>query len=120
MKIVIARLFWLLAILSFTPMALAHTGLSSSVPENNQQMQKAPEQLQLTYSGPVRLARVELRGPDGVRQDLDISEQREVSTSFALALPDNLVLGKHTARWTILGEDGHTMAGVVSFTIQGP
>ena len=103
----------------FAPITLAHTGLSSSLPENNQVLDSSPEQLELVFSAPVLLARIELRDPSGGRVDLDISSHTETADSFAVDLPDDLPAGKYTARWTVLGEDGHTMAGALSFTIQG-
>jgi|MEHZ01.4.fsa_nt_MEHZ011048219.1_4 hypothetical protein len=116
----IFRLFLLsLTLTIFAPIALAHTALSSSLPENNQVLDSSPEQLELVFSGQVRLARIELSAPTGEREDLDLTLHTETSDSFAVDLPDDLPAGKYTARWTILGEDGHTMAGALSFTIQG-
>jgi methionine-rich copper-binding protein CopC len=108
-----------LALTLFAPITLAHTGLSSSLPENNQVLDSSPEQLEMVFSGPVLMARVELRDPSGGRIDLDISGYTETAESFSVDLPDDFPAGKYTARWTVLGEDGHTMAGALSFTIQG-
>lgn len=116
----ISTLFLLsLTLILFAPDTLAHTGLSVSVPENNQVLEVAPEQLELVFSGSVLLVRIELRDPMGERVDLDISAFTETAESFAVDLPEDLLVGKYTARWTIFGEDGHTMAGALSFTIQG-
>lgn len=115
----IFRLFLLsLTLTLFAPIALAHTALSSSLPENNQVLDRSPQQLEMVFSGSVLLVRIELRDPTGEREDLDISGHTETADSFAVDLPDDLPAGKYTARWTILGEDGHTMAGALSFTIQ--
>lgn len=97
----------------------AHTGLSSSAPENNQVLSTAPEQIELIFSGPVLLARIEFRDSRGERVDLDVSAYTQAAENFVVDLPDDLSAGKYTSRWTVLGEDGHTMVGALSFTIEG-
>lgn len=96
---------------------LAHTKLSSSVPEADAVIQNAPEELVLSYGDAVNLVKLTLNDGNEKAVGIDFKPAAKPATTFKLPLP-NLEAGQYTARWTALGADGHMLQGSFSFTLQ--
>ena len=93
---------------------LAHAGLKSSVPKNNQQLTKLPKSLMLQFDKPVRLIKVELHDQNDTKISLNYKMTKILSEQFSIPLP-KLKYGHFTVQWTALGEDMHKMSGHFSF-----
>lgn len=97
--------------------ALAHTKLSSSVPEAGTVIQHAPEELVLSYGDPVNLVKLTLNDGKEEAVGINFKPAAKPATTFKLPLP-TLDAGQYTAKWTALGADGHMLQGSFSFTLQ--
>jgi methionine-rich copper-binding protein CopC len=89
--------------------------LAASTPSDGAVLAAAPRTLALTFSHPVVLQTVAITGPNGpVRATF--RRPGAAAASYAIALPA-LGAGAYEANWTANGQ-GHSMNGVVRFTVQ--
>ena len=95
---------------------LAHTGIKSTFPANEQSLTEAPTQLTLTFSGPVRLMKVLMSNSEAEALDIEFKPTAQANKSFDVALPD-LEKGQYLVSWVSMGKDGHKMKGDFSFTV---
>jgi copper transport protein len=107
-----------------TPVAAwAHAELLSSNPGYGDRLSTAPAELRLEFSGAMDLtgARLGLQRRGGAAMALDhpalASPDRR---AVAIPLPPHLGDGAYTLVWYFLGNDGHLMAGEVSFDVGAP
>ena len=96
--------------------ASAHISLTQSAPANEAMLMQSPEQLALTFSGEVRLAKVLLTDSDNQPVDFSFKPSAKPSIEFSWSLP-RLSKGKYTAKWIALGGDGHKMTGTFNFMV---
>ncbi|PWD50802.1 copper resistance protein CopC [Serinibacter arcticus] len=108
----LVALTWLT--LASAPPAAAHDTLVASTPAADENLDSAPAELVLTFSGDVLDvgAEVLLTGPDGEHRSVPSVTDGVVTT----ALPD-LPVGHYDARWRVVSEDGHPISGIVPFSI---
>ncbi|WP_181389837.1 copper resistance CopC family protein [Leucothrix pacifica] len=106
------------SLLTLSASALAHTGIKSTYPANEQMLEAAPKQLTLNFGASVRLMKVILM--DGEHKDLNIGfkPKAEAGTSFKIAVPE-IEVGEYMVSWTTMGKDGHKMSGDFSFMVHG-
>lgn len=104
--------------LALSAPALAHTGIKSTSPSNEQILEAAPKQLSLNFNAPVRLMKVTLT--DSERKDLKIGFKPSsvANTSFNVAIP-KMPVGEYLVSWVSMAKDGHKMTGDFSFIVQG-
>ena len=102
MKKYIAILFAAMTSMS----VLAHTGLTSSM----------PEMLEVTFDDSVRLVNLLLVNSKEETIEIDFAPTMDASETFSYALP-SLAPDTYKASWTIMGEDGHKMKGDFSFMV---
>jgi methionine-rich copper-binding protein CopC len=95
--------------------ALAHTELAATVPEDKATIEKAPKDLQLTFSEPVRLTALTLQLDGAPKQSLG-PLPAATTEDFAIALPA-LTDGHYVVTWRALSEDTHVMNGEFMFAI---
>jgi methionine-rich copper-binding protein CopC len=100
--------------LSFS--ASAHISLKQSSPENSAMLMQSPEQLTLTFSGEVRLAKVVINDTDNQAVNFNFKPSTKAASNFSWPLP-NLEKGNYTVRWIALGGDGHKMSGTFDFML---
>ena len=99
--------------------ALAHNSLGSSNPVNGEVMAQSPSFWTLAFVKDVPLATAsgEIVGNDGVRRTLASpiygATKKEIVFTFPTALE-----GAITARWRLVGTDGHVITERVNFTVQ--
>lgn len=98
------------------PVAFAHSDLVSSDPEDGAQLDRAPQEIVLTFSEPLLpdFVRVIVTNPDGEIGDLIITG---VDGPTAVAKwPQNLVPGDWTVTYRVVSQDGHPVEGSISFS----
>ncbi len=102
--------------------ALADVELSSASPGPDETIVGTPEELVITFSGPIDPGRssVLVVGPDGSTVAEGGSEDvSEDATTMTVALPP-LDPATYEVRWTAVATDGHVSRDTYSFTIEAP
>lgn len=98
--------------------AAAHNELESTSPAAGETLAVAPTTWTLTFisSVPLDSASAEVVRADGSRADLGAPVHGAIDRSIVFALPADLT-GAVTARWRLVGTDGHVISGRVPFTV---
>ena len=98
--------------------ASAHNALSTSNPASGAVLTKSPATWSLTFTGnvPPESASAEFIASNGVRTALPAPTQGATTKEIVFALPPDLN-GPITARWRLVGTDGHVVTERVSFTV---
>jgi methionine-rich copper-binding protein CopC len=105
--------------LFFSAGVSAHTHLASSIPANNAQVTKAPEQIVLVFDGSVQLTAVSVEAADGKSKIAITPLPSQKIKETTLPAP-KLSNGAHVIVWRAVGDDGHVMSGKVKFTVAAP
>jgi copper transport protein len=98
--------------------ALAHVTLISSEPITQSRVDTPPTEVRLRFSQPVTITSnaVQVLAPDGTV--LSGTARTEDEGYVVVAPVSRLVDGKgYTVRWRVIGEDGHSPAGVFTFGV---
>lgn len=108
----------LLAVMGIAAAApvLAHVKQSSSVPADNAMLMQTPTTLSISFSGPVKLTKVELLQNAATTIVFGFTPSLEAATQYSWPLPP-LVAGNYQVNWVGLGNDGHKMKGDFSFML---
>lgn len=104
------------ALLALTQVALAHTRLAESVPADTDTLDRAPTEIVLVFSDPVRLTALALEQADGTQHAL-APLPKAPSERFAVPAPEPLGPGAYTVTWRALAADTHVMSGEFGFSI---
>ena len=116
---IIGAVFFFLA---GTPqLAQAHNTFNDSVPRDGAVLTAAPTTWTAIFDKPVPLASAsgEVVNASGVRVALATPRQGSSDKEIVFNLPSDLS-GNVTARWRLIGTDGHVISGRVSFSISAP
>lgn len=105
------------ALLLLSTHLAAHTGLKTSVP-NDQSTVMTPENLELEFKADVRLIKLSLSDVNGADIALDFKPQAKPATHFVYAVSDALSPGDYTVQWTAMGKDTHKMTGQFVFHVE--
>jgi len=99
--------------------ALAHNSATGSSPSNGEVLTTSPPQWTMTFAKAVPLtsASGQLVGDDGVRRTLPNPRHGTTDNVIIFDLPAD-ISGRVTARWRLVGTDGHVLSGRVSFSVQ--
>ena len=99
--------------------ALAHNSATGSSPSNGEVLTTSPPQWTMTFAKAVPLpsASGQLVGDDGVRRTLPNPRHGTTDNVIIFDLPAD-ISGRVTARWRLVGTDGHVISGRVSFSVQ--
>lgn len=108
---VLFALFAVPVIAPSTP-ALAHAGLVSVDPADGAVVDRAPETVTLTFSGPVTNVEVAVTAPDGDR--LGVAAEASGRDVLAELEPVGQA-GEYTVAFRVVSEDGHPIAGTSTF-----
>ena len=111
----ILRTMLILALLVIAPTVKAHSPLAATMPADNEVLAAAPDSLQLTFKGTVRLAHLSL-ARDGADIPLGKDHLMQKATQHEVPLPA-LADGHFQVRWRALSADGHVIKGTFSFTV---
>ena len=104
--------------LALTFSASAHISLKQSTPTSEAMLMQSPEQLTLTFSGEVRLAKVLLNDAKNQQVDFDFKPSATPNADFNWLLP-KLDKGNYSVKWIAMGGDGHKMSGTFDFMVHG-
>jgi len=96
--------------------ALAHTELEATVPADRAMIGEAPENVELTFSEPVRLTALSIQMDGGRKQSLGPLPS-DTAASFSVALPAAAGDGHYVVTWRALSEDTHVMSGEFMFAV---
>lgn len=101
--------------------ALAHNTLESSTPADDSELTESPQTWILSFTKPVPLdsASGQLIDSSGIRTSLGQPVHGASENVIVFALPQQLI-GQITARWRLVGVDGHVISGRVNFAITQP
>jgi copper transport protein len=101
--------------------ALAHNALDTSVPSDGAVLTEAPVAWVLTFTKdvPLESASAEMVAANGVRSSLPAPRRGDSSRQVVFSLPAGLN-GEITARWRLVGTDGHVVSARVRFTVSPP
>jgi methionine-rich copper-binding protein CopC len=96
--------------------ALAHTELKATIPADRAMIANAPENVELTFSEPVRLTALSIQRDR--EQKLSLGPlPSETTESFSVALPTTISDGHYVVAWRALSEDTHVMSGEFMFAV---
>lgn len=105
--------------LAATP-GLAHAEKSGTVPPDGARLTSAPERLELRFSDPARLMKVDIvRERGGRSDDIGVAIPTRAKIETITLTPDLDGAGLYRVRWRALGADGHVMTGGFSFSVAG-
>jgi methionine-rich copper-binding protein CopC len=98
-----------------------HLALSRAVPKADTTVTKAPTELRLYFTEPVKTAvtGVRLTGPDSAAialAPLTLGEGK--IPPIVAAIKGQVKNGKHKVAWRTAGSDGHVISGEYSFTVK--
>lgn len=130
------RAFAFIACVSLSMTASAHNVLKSSTPADGSTLERSPSELALNFNGQVRLVKLSLKrsegsegsegregreGSGGREESIDVGFKPNLTaaTSFAVPVPE-LASGAYSLEFSVIGEDGHTVAGHFNFGIGMP
>src|SRR5688500_10847923 len=103
------RLMLLVLSLLVAAAAHGHTPLKASVPAADASV-PAPEAVELTFSGDVRLTSVALTDSAGAAKHLD-AVPTAVASTFSLSIHEPLAPGAYKVVWRAVGGDTHIISG---------
>lgn len=93
----------------------AHTGLKESMPADGATVKTAPSEITLTFSGDVKLIKLELMGV-GHEMPTSFEPSATAQASYTVATP-GMHPGKFTVNWAAIGADGHTLTNSFEFEV---
>lgn len=96
--------------------AFAHTELSTTMPDNGATIAEAPDNLELTFSEPVRLTALSIQKDGEQKQSLG-PLPTGTTEKFSVALPATIGDGHYVVAWRALSEDTHVMNGEFMFAV---
>jgi len=106
-----------LTLIAFGVTANAHAHLQVSSPADHSVVTTSPANLELTFSELAKLTSLSIQKDKEEMKKLT-SLPSTSATKISVALP-SLTLGTYQVIWRVLSDDGHTMAGVLHFTLTG-
>jgi methionine-rich copper-binding protein CopC len=106
-----------LALIALGVTANAHAHLQSSSPADHGVITTSPPNLELVFSELARLTSLSIQKDKEEKQSLK-SLPTSAAVKISVPLPA-LTPGTYEVIWRVLSDDGHTMAGVLHFTLSG-
>ena len=106
-----------LALIALSVTADAHAHLQKSSPADHSVITTSPPNLELVFSELARLTSLSIQKDKEEKQKLT-SLPTTAAVKISVALP-SLTLGSYEVIWRVLSDDGHTVAGVLHFTLTG-
>ncbi|WP_052350548.1 copper resistance CopC family protein [Paenibacillus gorillae] len=121
LKMMASNIVVLLAalLILFPSAALAHSKLDSAVPADGETVKVSPNEITMTFNTKIeKLSKFKLlnEAAEEVKTGKSVVDGNTMSGD----LPEKLVNGSYTVKWTIMGADGHTISGDYSFTVDTP
>ncbi|MGD6792688.1 copper resistance CopC family protein [Metabacillus indicus] len=102
-------------LLIFPNAVMAHTHMTSSLPEEGSTVTEPLKTIELTFDTKIEPLSSMKLVKDGSEVPVEVKAEGEK----LVGTPQNeLENGAYTAEWKIIGEDGHEMEGTLSFNVQ--
>ncbi len=98
-------------------LALAHSNLETTEPENGAVLSDVPTHIVLSFATSIRLTRVRMIHDGTGEVDLDLGGMTAFATHFMVPLADRGG-GHYQIEWRGLSEDGHVMRNAFTFEVQ--
>jgi methionine-rich copper-binding protein CopC len=95
--------------------AFAHTGLKESSPGDGATVKTPPAHLNLVFTAPVRLIKLELMGV-GHEMPTKFEPGSEAMAAYSIET-SGMHPGEFTVNWAVIGDDGHTVTNSYSFVV---
>ncbi|MEW9500923.1 copper resistance CopC family protein [Jeotgalibacillus marinus] len=114
----IIGLLVMISIFSVTP-AYAHTGLDESTPADGETVTEAIEEISLQFNTVIE----ESSNIEIIRENGQVVETKTIEidqNTLTAHFLDPLSNGTYDVAWDIIGEDGHQIQDVYSFTVEDP
>ena len=102
---------------AFIPSVFAHTGLSSSVPEDGETIQEEVEHVTLIFNTSIETMST-VKVTDGMGLEVPLAEITVDDNEMKGILELPLTTGNYQVNWKIVGQDGHPIEGEYSFSIE--
>ncbi len=110
-------IFTLLFLFILTPVALGHSGLSSSNPATEEIMKDEVQSVSLRFNTTIEnTSMLKVINADGVEMPIEKTLINVDEMVGKLEKP--LAKGKYMVRWKIIGKDGHPIEGEFSFSVE--
>lgn len=110
-------LITLVILLSTATIAWSHSEMNQTTPSDQSVLPEAPLELVLEFTKPIRLTSVNMKLDENQTSSLDLGEQTNFKTNFVIPFSKKGE-GTYQIEWRGLGQDGHVMKGLFSFTVK--
>ena len=100
-----------------TSAAFAHSGPSTTAPENGAVLAAVPAHVFLTFAKRIRLTKVEMTHMSNRPIQLDLADQKAFATEFVVPLT-GMGKGRYRIEWRGLGLDGHAAQCEFTFRVE--
>lgn len=118
MRGVVRTLCVAIAVLVAAPSpASAHDVLISAVPEDEQVLRSAPEEIVLTFSGKVMDVSTAVMVLDPEAETVSTSAPLVDGHEVSVDVLDELPVGGYAVRWRVVSSDGHPISGTFTFHV---
>ncbi|WP_223068053.1 copper resistance CopC family protein [Paenibacillus caui] len=111
---------WMIAIVllwSLPGLASAHSHLEDSAPAKDGTVTESPAQIEMTFNTAIeKLSSFKLYNEAG--EEIDIGDTSVNGAVLSGPVQETLPNGKYTVKWTIVGEDGHSVKGEYAFAVE--
>ncbi|KAA1428671.1 copper resistance CopC/CopD family protein [Nocardioides antri] len=106
----------LASVVMFAGPASAHAALVDTSPDDGAVLAEAPDDVRLTFNGPVRLLADGIRLYDAAGEDFPVAAEGEGS-EIVVETPAELGEGSFVVSWRVVSADGHPLSGSFTFSI---
>ena len=93
----------------------AHTGLKQSTPAADAVIAVAPTKIDLVFTEPVKLVRLQIMAPDH-EMPTSFTPNAAAQAEFSFETP-GMHPGTFTVNWGVIGADGHAVNNSYKFTV---
>ncbi|MBS4190130.1 copper resistance protein CopC [Bacillus sp. FJAT-49705] len=114
-----SMLFTFLFFLTFINNGLAHTGLESSSPQDNEIVKEDLQEITLTFETKVEQSST-FQIKNSIGESIPIENISLTNNKIVGSLQYPLENGSYKVEWNIIGADGHPIEGEYHFTVQIP
>ncbi|MFK7862818.1 MAG: copper resistance protein CopC [Pseudohongiellaceae bacterium] len=115
MKLLVKSMIFVVTAAFVQLAAHAHTGLKESMPADGTTISTAPNEITLTFSGDVKLIKLELMGV-GHEMPTSFEPSTAAKATYTFETP-GMHPGKFTVNWAAIGADGHTLTDSFEFEV---
>lgn len=110
------KLLALFILLLIMPVSVnAHAGLSSSTPAEGESLDVSPEEIRLQFDSPIEQGDMTITEESG--NDVAFSDVSPDEMDLVGQLEDELPNGTYAVDWNVLSQDGHEVAGTLTFNV---